>query len=91
VASHRLAVRDGSRRASGTASLASEPLAIDQVHAGELRPNTGAAESCQGLSVETIGAIALAEQSPYDANPQCPLSGRHPRPFGEPLERGLDD
>jgi hypothetical protein len=45
-----------------------------------------------GILGKTIGAIALAEQSPYDAfNPQRPLGGRHPRPFGEPLERGLDD
>jgi hypothetical protein len=44
---------------------------------GGLRPNIGAAESCQGLSVMTIGAIAFAEQlmtghcdcPPEDASP----------------------
>src|SRR5690349_3369694 len=46
------------------AVLAAQPLAIDQVSAGQLHPETGAAEPVDGLPVGALSRLALAQQGP---------------------------
>jgi hypothetical protein len=73
-------------------ALASQPLAVEQMTAGELSSDAGTAEASDGLAVETLGGVALAEQG-ADAgfDPQRPLGGCHTRALGQPLERGLEE
>ena len=72
--------------------LAAQPLAVEQMGAGELHADAGTAEAFDRLAVETVGDVALAEQG-ADAglDPQRPLGGRHARAFGQPLECGPDE
>ena len=57
------AVRSCSR-ASSAAALAAQPFAVEQVRAGELHADAGAAEPVDRLAVEALGGLALAEQRP---------------------------
>src|SRR4029077_17676678 len=45
------------------AALAAQPLPVEQVRAGELCADPGPAEPCDGLAVERLGVLAVAEQS----------------------------
>ena len=74
------------------AVLAAQPLAVEQVRAGELGPQLGAAEPADRLPVQTLGRLALAQQrtgTRLDAQPEVGSAGlsdvRKPfeRPGGE--------
>ena len=73
------------------AALAAQPLAVEQMGAGELHADAGPAEVRDRLAVVPLGGVALAEQG-ADAgfDPQRPLGGCRPRAFGQPLECGSD-
>ena len=44
------------------AALAAQPLAVEQVGAGELEAHAGAAKPLDRLAVEALGGLAVAEQ-----------------------------
>ena len=46
----------------GTAVLAAQPLAVEQVRAGEFGPQRSTAEPVDRLAVEALGGLALAQQ-----------------------------
>ena len=48
----------------GPPALAAQPLTVQQVGAGELGPNAGAAEPADRLAVPALGVLAVAEQRP---------------------------
>ena len=73
------------------AALAAQPLAVEQVTAGELHADAGTAEAGDRLPVEAVGDVALAEQGADAGNDaQRPLAGRHTRALGQPLQCGRD-
>src|SRR6267378_6841453 len=74
------------------AALAAQPLAIEQVGAGELHADAGTPEARDRLAVEALGDVTLVEQG-ADAgfDSQRPLGGGYPRAFGQPLECSPDE
>src|SRR6202522_604894 len=60
----RAAGRTGARRLArvGRAALGAQPFPVEQVGAGELRADAGTAEPRDGLAVEPLGVLAVAEQ-----------------------------
>ncbi len=73
------------------AALAAQPLAVEQVSAGQFRAVPGPAEVADRLAVQAVSGLAVAEQRAYAGfHPQRPLGGPHPRVFGQPLQRGRD-
>ncbi len=61
------------------------------MRAGQFGADAGAAEAVDGLTVEPLGGLALAEQGPQAGlDPQRPLGGGHPGAFGQPCQRGPD-
>ena len=73
------------------AALASQPLAVEQMAAGELHADAGTAEAIDRLVVQAFRRLALAQQGTDPGlDPERPLAGRHPGAFREPFECGLD-
>jgi hypothetical protein len=71
-----------------SAALAPQPLAIQQMAAGELNADTAAAKARDRLAVQTLGGMTLAQQrTDTGFHPQRPLGGRHTGAFGDPVER----
>ena len=71
-----------------TAPFPAEPLAVEQVSAGEIRSVPGAGEPLDGLAVEALGGAAVAEQrtrAGLDPQPEVGASGL--RRFGQPRHR----
>jgi hypothetical protein len=48
----------------GTAILAPQPFAVDQMRAGQIHTHAGAAEPLDRLTVQTISGLTLAQQCP---------------------------
>src|SRR5258708_7488180 len=48
----------------GPAALAAQPLAVEQVRAGKLKTNAGAAQLADRLAIPGLGVLAVAEQRP---------------------------
>src|SRR5580704_13221548 len=73
------------------AALAAQPLAVEQVSAGELRADAGTAQPFDRLPVQSVGGLALAEQGTDEGfDPQRPLGRYHAGALGQPLQRGPD-
>src|SRR5438105_4147271 len=74
------------------AALAAQPLAVEQMRAGELHAHAGTAEACDRLAVVTLSDLTLAQQRAHAGfNPECPLGGSHTRALGQPLQYGRDE
>ena len=76
-------------RASTPALLAAQPLAIEQMRAGELRTQPGARQSLDRLAVQALGALTLADEcaaAGFDA--QCPIGAGRRCDRHHALERG---
>jgi hypothetical protein len=58
----------------GPAALAAQPLAVQQVRAGEFGPKAGAAEPVGRLAVPALGVLAVAEQRAAACVDPCPQS-----------------
>jgi hypothetical protein len=72
-------------------ALAAQPLAVEQVGAGELGVDTGTAEERDRVAVVPVSVVAIAEQSADPGlNSQRPVGGPGPGAFGKPFQRGLD-
>src|SRR6185312_3457762 len=70
-------------------ALAAQPLAVQQVGAGQIRAELGPAEPADRLLIEAFGRFALAEQRPaarLDAEGEIVAAG--PRRLFKPPERG---
>jgi len=72
--------------------LAAQPLAIEQMGAGELHADAGPAQVRDRFAVAALGGVALAEQG-VDAgfDPQRPVGACRPRAFGQPPECRPDE
>jgi hypothetical protein len=46
----------------GAPVLAAQPVAVEQMSAGEVHPGVGAAEAVDRLAVQVLGGLALARQ-----------------------------
>ena len=69
------------------AILATQPLAVEQVRAGELGPQPGAAQPLDRLAVQAIGDFAVARQrSRTRQDPEPPVGGRNRGDLRQRLE-----
>ena len=85
------AVRNCSR-ASAAPVLAAQPLAVEQVRAGQLGADAGPAQPLDRLAVAPLGRLALAEQGADPGlDPQHPLGRGHAGAFGQPLQSGREE
>ncbi len=67
------------------AVLPAQPLPVEQVTAGQFGTDAGAAEAVDGLTVQPLGGLALAEQGPEAGlDPQRPLGGLRHRSWMRP-------
>ncbi len=48
----------------GTAIFAPQPFAVDQMRAGQFRPDPGTAKPLDRLPIQAIGGLAVAQQRP---------------------------
>ena len=71
-------------------ALAPQPLAVQQVRAGELDAEAGAAEALERLAVGRLGGFAIAASSARTraSMPSAQSVGVRSAPLGEPVERG---
>ena len=67
---------DTQLRAASAAPVPAEPLAVEQVSTGQIRPVTGAGEPLDSVAVEALGGVAVAEQ--------CTRAGLIPSPKSVP-------
>src|SRR5215472_5295083 len=71
------------------AVVPAQPLAVEQLPAGQFGTDAGAAEAVDRLTVEPLGGLALAEQGGQAGlDPQRPVGGGHPGALGQPRQRG---
>ena len=72
----------------GPPALAAQPLAVEQVRAGEVGPEAGAAKPVDRLAIAALGVLAVAEQRPGTRVDSLPPvgAGRCWSP-GQPAER----
>jgi len=75
--------------ARGTAAaFAAQPLPVQQVRAGQLGPEAGAAQPAGRLAVPVLGVLAVAEQRPAArVDPLPPVGLADARRLGQPAER----
>src|SRR3712207_9530813 len=67
------------------APLPPQPLAVEQLGAGEFDADGGATESVEGLQVESLGGAPPAPQgAAARLDPEGPLRAAVPRPRPEP-------
>src|SRR5262249_56339543 len=71
------------------AAVAAQPLAVEQGAAGEFGADPGAAQPLDRLAVVPVGVVAVAEQGTDPGlDPEHPVGGPDPGPFGKVLQRG---
>src|SRR2546430_5847140 len=69
------------------AVLTPQPLAVDQVRAGDLRPERRAAEASDRLEIQGLRCLALAHQRPRARHdPETPLGAARARGLDESVE-----
>ena len=72
----------------GPAPLAAQPLAVEQVRAGQFGPEAGAAQPVDRFAVAALGVLAVAEQRPGTrVDPLPPVGLADAGRLGQPAER----
>jgi len=69
-----------------TAALAAQPLPVQQVTAGELGADPGPAQALDRLAVAGLGLGAAEQGTDPGLDPQRPVGGQYPGPFGQPFQ-----
>src|SRR3954452_15237887 len=73
------------------AALTSQPFPIEEVSPGELEPDTGTGEMRDRLAVQTLGALALAEQRTHARfDYERPPGADHAGALGQPFQGRLE-
>src|SRR3954468_24594504 len=68
--------------------LIPQPLAVDEMGAGEVHPQARASEPLDRLSIQALGRVALAEQrAAARLGPEAPFGSAGAGRLGGPLER----
>ena len=76
----------------GPPVLTAQPLAVDQVRAGQLGADAGPAKVLDRRAVVPLGRLALAEQAASPRlDPQHPVGRGHPGTFGQPFQDGREE
>src|SRR5262249_29153902 len=74
------------------ATLLTQPLAVEQLRAGELGAETRAREAIDSLLIVGLGDVALTEErARASLDPERPVRPRGSRCLGQPTERGGRD
>src|SRR5206468_3471495 len=72
----------------GTPALAAQPLAVEQVRAGEFRTQPRTTQPLDRFAIQALGGLALAQQrARASLDPQAPAGVAGVRCFGESLKR----
>ena len=71
----------------GAPVLAAQPLAVDEMGAGDWQPDAGATQAVERAAVQALGAIDLAEQrAPVGLDAERPVAAASARAVKELLK-----